>query len=115
MFTLASTRDGSDPKPDYTIRIYCPRRQGTFTITDADDDAENHNYVTVDFLSGDLSRYRQNSVTVTITTLSNSRAAGTFSGKLDLSDDTPRGTKKAIVISDGKFDIPFSTSNIRPL
>ena len=40
MFTLASTKDGSDPKPDYSIRIYCPRKQGSFVITDADDESD---------------------------------------------------------------------------
>jgi hypothetical protein len=115
MFTLASTKDGSDPKPDYSIRIYCPRKEGTYVITDADDDAENHNYVTVDFLSGDFSRYRMKSVTVTVTAIGNSRVSGTFSGTLSLSNDTPRGIKKEITLSDGKFDIPFSTGNLRPL
>lgn len=114
LFTLVSTKDGTDPKPDYSIRIYCPRKQGTFTIT-GDDDGENHNYVTVDFLSGDFSRYWQKNVTVTITSISDSRISGTFSGTFTLSVDTPRGLKKSIVISDGKFDIPFSTGNIRPL
>jgi len=115
MFTLYSTKDGNDPKPDYSIRIYVPRKTGTYTITDADDDADNHNYVTIDFLSGDFSRYRQGNFTVTITSISSTRVSGTFSGKGVLSNDTPRGTKKEITLSNGKFDVPFSTGNIRPL
>jgi hypothetical protein len=40
--------------------------------------------------------------------------AGTFSGTLDLSGDTPRGTKRSVTLTNGKFDIPFSTGNVRP-
>jgi hypothetical protein len=39
---------------------------------------------------------------------------GTFSGKFTLSSDTPNGTKKEVTVTDGKFDIPFSTGNIKP-
>jgi hypothetical protein len=52
---------------------------------------------------------------VTITTVSSTRVSGIFSGELTLSNDTPRGNKKEITLSDGKFDVPFSTGNIRPL
>lgn len=41
--------------------------------------------------------------------------AGTFSGILKLSDDTrSKPYKDKIVISDVKFDIPFSTGNMMP-
>jgi hypothetical protein len=111
LFFLKSTKDGSDPKPDYSFRFSIPDKEGVFTKNINDGQPYD---ITLDFLNGDRSRYWSQAVTVNLTSITTSRIQGTFSGKFILSNDTPRGNKKEVTIADGKFDIPFSTSKITP-
>jgi hypothetical protein len=111
LFFLFSTKNGSDTKPDYSFRFSIPDKEGVFTKNLHDDQPYD---ITLDFLTGDLSRYWSQAVTVTLTSITASRVTGTFSGKFILSDDTPRGSKKEVTITDGKFDVPFSTGNVKP-
>ena len=53
-------------------------------------------------------------VTIIITSMTATRIAGTFSGNFKLSVDTPRATQKRATVTNGKFDIPMSTSNVTP-
>lgn len=103
----------SDKKGDmaYSFRFSVPDKTGPFTKKDRDDQPFD---ITLDFLGGDQSRYGAEDVTVNITTITDKNVAGTFSGKFHLSADTPRGIKKELTVTDGKFDIPFSTGNIKP-
>lgn len=73
-----------------------------------------HIQYSMDMQGGDFSRYVSKAVIVNISSLTATRVAGTFSGTLDLSGDTPRGTKRSVTLTNGKFDIPFSTGNVRP-
>jgi hypothetical protein len=119
---LYNTKDGADTKPDYYFRLRVPSKPGTYTVTAKDEfDPKTMPSVTFDLMKGDLSRYwvghmsdQGDVATVTITSNDGKRVTGTFSGTLSLSNDTPRGTIKKMVVTDGKFDVPFSTSKLRP-
>lgn len=108
LFYLYSDKKGNDA---YTFMFSVPDKVGPFTKNLHDDQPFA---ITIDFLGGDLSRYTAESVTVNITSVTGSRITGTFSGKFTLSSDTPNGTKKEVTVTNGKFDIPFSTGNMRP-
>lgn len=58
--------------------------------------------------------YNSDSFTINITSLSATRVSGTFSGKFTLNGNITDTDKKAIEVTDGKFDIPFSTGTMRP-
>lgn len=103
----------SDKKGDmaYSFRFSVPDKTGAFTKKGRDGQPFD---ITLDFLGGDNSRYGAEDVTVNIVSVNNKNVTGTFSGKFLLSSDTPKGTKKEVTVTDGKFDIPFSTGNIKP-
>ena len=61
-----------------------------------------------------LARYNSDTMTITVTSMTPARVAGTFSGSFTLSGDTPRAPKKRVTIADGKFDLPMSTSKMTP-
>ncbi len=108
LFFLRSDKNGDVV---YFFRFSVPDKTGTFTKKDSDDKPFS---ITLDFLGGDNSRYNADDVTVNIISVTASKVTGTFSGKFTLSVDTPRGVKKEVTVTDGKFDIPFSTGNVRP-
>jgi hypothetical protein len=63
------------------------------------------------YMTSDFVNYLDDPITVTINSISSARVAGTFSGKYTLSKGSGNGnTKQTIEVTDGKFDIPFSTS-----
>ena len=103
----------SDKKGDmaYSFRFSVPDKTGTFIKKDRDDQPFD---VSLHFLGGDLSGYGAEDVTINIISVTSSKVTGTFSGKFLLGIDSPNGTKKEVTVTDGKFDIPFSTGNIRP-
>ena len=53
-------------------------------------------------------RYISDSFTVNISNLSATRVSGTFSGKFSLNGNINDPDKKAIEVTDGKFDIPMA-------
>ncbi len=62
-------------------------------------------------MTSDFANYIDDPITVTITSISSARVAGTFSGKYTLQKGTGNSnSKQTIEVTDGKFDIPFSTS-----
>ena len=114
LFFLYTNKNGDD---FYYFRFSFPAKEGVYKFTHETDE-DCHCYLMLDY---DLKsrkyypRYNEDSVTVTIDKLTSSRIAGTFSGRLRLSDDTRAETyKNNVMITDGKFDIPFSTGNLRP-
>jgi hypothetical protein len=62
-------------------------------------------YVTKDWIV-----YVDDGLTVNITTLSATRVSGTFSGNYRLENVNTPNAKASLQVTDGKFDIPFSTS-----
>jgi hypothetical protein len=114
-FLLTDSTKNSKGEPNYSIRFFFPPQTGTKSVTQESPDHER--YVIAVYLNVDpdhLAIYNSDSITVAINTLTASRVSGTFSGQFKVSSDTPRAEKKEITVTDGKFDIPFSTSNLRP-
>lgn len=103
----------SDKKGDraYSFRFSVPDKTGPFTKKDRDDQPYD---ITLNFLGRDNSRYGAEDVTVNIISITDKKITGAFSGKFLLGVDTPNGTKKEVTLTDGKFDIPFSTGNLKP-
>ena len=114
LFFLYSTKKGDDY---YSFRFSLPDKEGAYHATKGTYN-ESHSSVRLDFnlkSADNFARYNEDSVTVTIDKITSSRISGTFSGTLTLSNDTrSKPYKNEVTITDGKFDIPFSTGNIRP-
>ena len=114
LFFLYSNKQGTD---FYSFRFSFPDKEGTYKFT-RESDEDCHCYIRLDnnLKSADnFSRYDEDSVTVVIDKITSTRISGTFAGILRLSDDTrSKPYAKQVTITDGKFDIPFSTGNIKP-
>ena len=108
LFFLNSDKKG---EMAYAFRFSIPDKTGAFTKKDRDDQPFD---ITLDFVGGDHSRYGAEDVTVNIISITSSKITGTFSGKFLLGVDTPNGAKKEVTVTDGKFEIPFSTGNLKP-
>lgn len=108
LFFLYSDKKGNMA---YSFRFSVPDKTGAFTKKDRDDQPFD---ITLNFQGGDNSRYGAEDVTVNIISVNDKNVTGSFSGKFLLGVDTPNGTKKELTVTDGKFDIPFSTGNIKP-
>lgn len=116
LFYLVSSKNGDDNNPNYSLRFSFPDKTGVSTKTSRNDDTCKCD-LTIDLnvaKGGNLARYWADAITVNITSMTATRLAGSFSGKFVLSSDTPRAEKKEITVTNGKFDIPFSTSKITP-
>jgi len=114
LFDLLSNKKGDD---FYSYRFSLPDKEGEYHATHGSYD-QTHTSVTLDFnlrSSNNFARYNEDSIKVTIDKLTSSRISGTFSGVWKLSSDTRSPQyKDKMVVSNGKFDIPFSTGNMRP-
>jgi hypothetical protein len=114
LFFLYSTKKGDDY---YSFRFSLPDKEGVYHATKGTYN-ESHSSVRLDFnlkSADNYARYDEDSVTVTIDKITSSQISGTFSGALTLSDDTrSKPYKSQVIVTDGKFDIPFSTGNVRP-
>jgi hypothetical protein len=114
LFDLQTDKNGDD---DYGFRFYSPDKEGQFTV----ENAKKNGYrcsVRLDFnlrSKDNFAIYSGDSVTVNINTITSTRISGTFAGEFKLSDlSRSKPYKNQVIITDGKFDIPFSTGNIRP-
>jgi hypothetical protein len=108
LFWLFDTKRPDDQDFKYSMRIKLPDKIGT----------TNTAYISANIvLSKDhFARYSTSKGTVTITSLTSKRVAGTFSAdKMLVSPDTPNVPHQQIAITDGKFDIPFATSKMYPM
>ena len=123
LFDLASTKSGDDQKPDYTIKIKCPAKTGTYIhVGDIEFNQAIMPGLYVNHLVGNLESYmvcgvgavKSNTDTaiVTITSISKTRITGTFSANMR-NENTPDGQNR-VIVTNGKFDVPFSTGNLRP-
>lgn len=116
LFYLFDTKDGTDnAKFTHSMRFCIPNKEGAKHI---DRSSPDHNLfgITVNLVPEDngIVRYNSNNIDVTITAITASHVTGTFSGKFDLSADTPNAPKKEITVTDGKFDIPMAVSKLIP-
>ena len=114
LFDLASDKNGED---FYSLRFYVINKEGAQTIT-SNGGSERKYYVRLDFnlrSADNFAIYNGDSLIVTINKITSSRVTGTFSGAFTLSNDSrSKPYKSPVVVTDGKFDIPFSTGNLRP-
>lgn len=114
LFFLNSNKKGDD---FYSFRFSFPDKEGEYKFT-----RQNHEELNCHLLldlylksTDNFARYDQDSMTVVISKITSTRISGSFSGNLRLSDDTrSKQYKSNVVLTDGKFDIPFSTGNLRP-
>lgn len=102
-----------------SLRFSIPDKSGNMTFGH-DEDAWGIQVNIIPEKTGDAfpvatAQYNSDSITVNITNLSSTRVSGTFSGKFMLGPDTPKGGKDFINITDGKFDIPMSTTHNMPM
>lgn len=114
LFILYSTKDGDDDKANISLRFRFPPYTGTHVHSGTYESCTCDLTLNKNITTGDLARYNADTVTITITSMTATRIAGTFSGNFKLSVDTPRATQKRATVTNGKFDIPMSTSNVTP-
>ena len=114
LFDLNSDKQGDD---FYGFRIYTPDKEGAFTMAEGKKNGYRCS-VRLDYnlrSKDNFAVYTGDSVTVTIDKISSTGISGSFSGSCGLSDLTrSKQYKMRIQVTDGKFEIPFSTGNIRP-
>jgi hypothetical protein len=112
LFHLGDVKNADDAKTTRAFNIRAAKKTATVHLPG---DSENPYYgITLDYNDGDMSRYLADDVTLTITEISATRVKGSFSGRMRLSDDTPRGLKKTVMV-DVKFEIPMATSKVIPM
>ncbi len=114
LFDLVSDKKGDDFSG---FRFYTPDKEGQFTV----EDAKKIGYrcsVRLDFNLKSVDNfaiYFGDSVAVTISSITSTEISGTFSGEFKLSDlSRSKPYKNQIRVTNGKFDIAFSTGNLRP-
>ena len=114
MFILASTKDGNDTKADYSLMFHFPPHTGTYVHSGSGDSCTCDIMLDEHIVTGTYARYMADTVTITVTSMSATRIAGTFSGNFKLGVDTPNVPQKRATVANGKFDIPMSTGNLTP-
>ena len=108
LFYLSDTKSTSS-QGAHELRFSVPDKAGSSSFG-PDEDGWG---IEVDILinKNHTARYNSDSFTINISSLSATRVSGTFSGKFTLNGNIADTDKKAIEVTDGKFDIPFSTGN----
>jgi len=104
LFYLSDTKSTSS-QGAHELRFAVPDKNGGSSFGHD----ENGWGIEVDILitKDHTARYMSDSFTINITNLSATRVSGTFSGKFTLNGNINDADKKAIEVSDGKFDIPM--------
>jgi hypothetical protein len=114
LFDLSSDKNGND---EYGLRFYTPDKEGDFTPANAKKEGYRCS-VRLDFnlrSKDNFAIYSADTVTVSIHSITSSRISGAFAGEFKLSElSRSKPYKGQVTVTDGKFDIPFSTGNIRP-
>jgi hypothetical protein len=106
LFYLFDSKVPNDPTFTHSFRFQLAKALGP--ASDA------HLTLNVILDPNHTARYNSSTPTITITSLTPSRVAGTFSGKMSVSPDTPNAPKTEVTVTDGKFDIPMATSKLSP-
>ena len=89
--------------PVQKLNFEVPAKVGATTITILP------RYSYTGYVDKDFAPYDDDGVTITINSLSPTRVTGTFSGTYKAEAGWPKA-KPTVQITEGKFDIPFSTS-----
>ena len=106
LFYLFDSKTPNDPNFAHSFRIQVPKALGPA--------AGAHLTLNMILDPNHTARYSSSSPTIVITSLTATRVAGTFSGKMSVSPDTPNAPKSEVTVTDGKFDIPMATSKLTP-
>jgi len=116
--------EGTDQNTNAAFRLKGTEKHIFFKLADKSDPSERLNFevpgqlgnTTIDpaigyngYIKGFVT-YLDDEVTIRITAISATRVSGTFSGTYKAQKGSPATAKPTIRITDGKFDIPFSTS-----
>ena len=88
----------------HSLRFAIPAKTGSVAMRSDDDNWSVQLFVGAGN-DGQYTMYGNDVFTITITSISSTRVAGTFSGKVK----PLTGTNAALNITDGKFDIPLRT------
>ncbi len=107
---LFTSEYAKNTKTGYSFLIRCPDETGSFSKM-GNSDHRIKVYLHMDVGGGP--QFYEDSISVTIISLSATRVTGTFSGKLISDTYTSDHKRMQAVITDGVFDVPFSTSNVR--
>lgn len=100
-FMLADVND-----PSQKLNFEIPGKTGITTIQNSPPHYSYEGLVLKGFAT-----YIDDPIAVNVTSITPSRVSGTFSGKYTLQKDSSNSSsKQTIEVTDGKFDIPFSTS-----
>jgi hypothetical protein len=87
------------------FQFQIPGKTGSTTFT------VSPTYSYAGYSTSNFATYLDNPLTVSVSSITASGISGTFSGKYTLSKGTgDANSKQTIEVTDGKFDIPFSTS-----
>jgi hypothetical protein len=89
--------------PIQKLNFEIPAKVGATTITILP------KYSYTGYVNKDFAPYDDDGVTITINSLTSTRVSGTFSGTYKAEAGWPKA-KPTVQVTDGKFDIPFSTS-----
>ena len=93
-----------DPdNPVQKLSFEVPGQVGSTTLT------ITPKYIYGGYTNKDWVSYNDDGLTITINSISATRVSGTFSGKYKAPANAP-SAKPEVEVTDGKFDIPFSTS-----
>lgn len=114
LFFLNSNKQGED---FYSLRFSFPDKEGEYKFNHKSNETCNCHLMLDYYLKSKeyYPRYNEDSVTVSIDKISSTRISGTLSGILKLSSDTQsKPYPIQVVLTEGKFDIPFSTGNMKP-
>lgn len=114
LFILYSKKDADDDKANISLTFRFPPHTGTYVHSGTYESCTCDLILNKNITTGDFARFNADTVTITITSMTATRIAGTFSGNFKLSNDTPRAAQKRATVTNGKFDIPMSTSNLTP-
>lgn len=106
LFYLFDAKVPNDPHFSHSFRLYLPKKLGTASKAD----------LTLNIIldPSHEARYSTSTPDFTITSLTDTRVSGTFSGRMKVSPDTPNVSKTEVSVTEGKFDIPMATSKLTP-
>ncbi len=115
VFFIYSTRNGADQSANTSFRFWLPPAAGTYARTGTTESCDCSITLNTGIASGqELARFNSDTVTIVVTSMTATRVVGTFAGEFTLSGDTPREPKKKTRVTNGKFDLPMSTSKMTP-
>ncbi len=106
LFYLFDAKIPNDPHFSHSFRLYLPKQLGTASRA--------HLTLNIILDPSHEARYSTSTPVITITSLTDTRVTGTFSGQLKVSPDTPNVSKTEVSVTEGKFDIPMATSKLTP-